>query len=231
MYIAVLEDDSDQADLLKSVLESADHTCRVFDAGERLLRSIGHDTFDLLIIDWMLPDIPGDEVLRRVRERLDWELPVLFVTQRDSEEDVVKALESGADDYMAKPVKPRELLARVGALGRRGQQASLSEDTFEAGPLRFNLSDRAVYLDGERVSLTDTEYRLASLLFQNPGRLFSRSHILETVWGRSPDIDTRTVDVHVSRLRRKLRLADIPGFTLKSVYQQGYRLESVAKDG
>jgi DNA-binding response OmpR family regulator len=230
MRVALLEDDSDQAQLMALWLEAAGHDCQTFGLARDFMRALARESFDILIIDWMLPDINGDEVVSWVRQNLDWPVPVLFVTQRDSEQDVVRALELGADDYMAKPAKRFELVARVNALGRRAQHARIDEGTLQFGSYEMDLSTHTLRRGGEEVELTNKEFDLALFLFRNNGRVLSRGHILESVWGSTSELNTRTVDTHISRLRRKLDLSEINGWRLRAVYQHGYRLEPVDRD-
>lgn len=228
MRIAYLEDDIEQAKLVMLWLEDAGHHCQHFETGRAFLRGVNKDSFDMLLLDWMLPDMNGDEVLDWVREKQDWHIPVLFITQRDSEEDIVHALERGADDYMVKPVKLRELLARIAALSRRmgGSQEAASE-ILEAPPFVFNQVSHVISRDGEKIETTHKEFDLALFLFRNQGRVLSRGHILESVWGQNPDLNTRTVDTHISRLRNKLGLSKNETWKLSAIYQHGYRLERV----
>jgi DNA-binding response OmpR family regulator len=228
--VALLEDEPDQSELLMSWLAAAGHCCQLFRHGKTLLSSVGRESYDLLILDWNLPDIGGDEVLTQVRGKLDWPIPILFTTSRDSEADIVYALERGADDYLVKPIRRLEFLARVGALIRRGTVAHEQLARLDFGPFQIDLGHRSIRLHDEAIELTDKEYDLAVFLFQNPGRLLSRGHVLESVWGRNPDLDTRTVDVHISRIRRKLQFGRDCGWRLAAVYQHGYRLEPTQEE-
>jgi len=223
MRIALLEDDRSQAELIRMWLQDAEHDCQTFELGKQLIRELGRDTYDLLVLDWMLPDIEGIEVLRWIREHIDWPIPILFVTGRDTESDIVAALESGADDYMSKPVKRLEMLARIKAISRRA--ISQDEPQMEFGDYLIDTNLRNVYLQGKPIELTQKEFDLVLFLFRCAGRVLSRGHILESVWGRSPDINTRTVDTHISRIRNKLDLRAGHGWQLRAVYQHGYRLE------
>jgi len=223
--LAVLEDDLEQSELLALWLVDAGHCCQLFRKGGDLLSALGRESYDLLIIDWNLPDMDGDEVLAQVRGKLDWPIPVLFATSRDGEADIVHALNMGADDYLIKPIRRMEFLARVNALFRRGTFSPEKPARIDFGAFRFDLLGRAIQREDTPVELTDKEYDLALFLFQNAGRLLSRGHVLESVWGCTPDLDTRTVDVHISRIRRKLQLGAGSGWRLAAVYQHGYRLE------
>lgn len=225
--IALLEDDAQQAKLVSLWLEAAGHACQHFESGKLFIKNVSHDSFDLLLLDWNLPDIDGDEVLSWVRQRVDWHIPVLFVTSRDSEEDIVHVLERGADDYMVKPIRRGELLARVAALARRSQGTGKEKEKIETGDLTLDLVHRSILRGGEPIELTGKEFDLALFLVKHIGRILSRGHILESVWGRSPDINTRTVDTHVSRIRKKLDLNPERGWRLSAIYQHGYRLERI----
>ena len=225
MRIALLEDDRYQADVMRAWLESWGHDCSVYSTGQAFRDGMRCAEFDLTILDWVLPDTDGVAVLTWLREHCDWRIPVIFVTRMDREEDVVTALEKGADDYMTKPVKPLEMQARIGALARRVQLPAERTDLVEVGDYRLNLQSRIVERRGERVDLTHKEFDLALFLFRQVGRLLSRAQIMESVWGTSAELNTRTVDTHVSRIRNKLHLLPENGWKLSAIYQHGYRLE------
>lgn len=225
MRIAILEDDRPQLDILDAWLDDAGHDCSGFTDADALCRSMRRESYDLLVLDWNLPRSSGPEVLAWVREHVDWRVPVLFTTARDREEDVVLALEGGADDYLVKPLRHRETVARITALARRVSSPLTEEGRLEEPPYSFDVERQQASLHGETVNLTGKEFQLAVFLFRNPGRLLSRGHILEAVWGKSGDLNTRTVDTHISRLRSKLNLGEENAWRLSSVYQHGYRLE------
>ena len=227
MRIALLEDDKDQAALVNLWLEGAGHEVKIFPNSREFQKAVAHDSFGLLVLDWILPDINGDEVLKWVRETVDWPIPVLFMTQRDAEEDVVHILELGADDYMAKPVSQAVLIARINALGRRARPREDDDQSTDYGAYHLDPKIHTISVNGEAIELTSREFDLAWFLFRNSGRVLSRGHILEAVWGSSPDLNTRTVDTHISRLRKKLNISEENGWRLKAIYQHGYRLESL----
>lgn len=227
MRIALLEDDIDQADLICAWLRSAGHNVRHYSTSRDFLRGVLRDSYELLILDWMLPRMDGLEVMRRVRESLRNYTPILFITARDDEDDVVKALESGADDYMPKPLAQREFLARIVALGRRAGGYA-SEQIANVEPYVIDTERKTVKFNGEPVELTHREYDLAVFMFRHIGSVISRAHILESIWGmHGADLNTRTVDTHISRLRKKLNINEANGWQLSAIYQHGYRLERV----
>lgn len=224
--IAILEDDPDQLALLQRWLVQDGHDVHGFTSGRDITARSGRESFDLFILDWQVPDIPGTEVLQWIRSHVSRTVPILFVTVRDSEQDIVFALECGADDYMIKPARQNELLARVRALLRRAYP--MEEDKLLSfPPFEVDTQRGEIRRNGTRVELTPKEYDLAVVLFRNIGRLLSRGHLQESVWGRSGDLATRTVDTHVSQVRKKLDLRAESGFRVVPVYNYGYRLEKV----
>ncbi|MEM6640427.1 MAG: response regulator transcription factor [Pseudomonadota bacterium] len=229
MRIALLEDDVDQANLVSAWLTDAGHHVRHFEASRDFLRAVLRDSYELLVLDWMLPRMDGLEVMQRVRESLRNYTPILFVTARDEEDAVVKALEAGADDYMAKPLARREFLARVTALGRRSGGFA-GEQITDVEPYEIDVERKAIALKGEAIELTHREFDLAAFMFRHVGSVISRAHILESIWGmHGADLNTRTVDTHISRLRKKLILTEENGWVLSAIYQHGYRLERLAE--
>ncbi|WP_369601547.1 response regulator transcription factor [Hahella sp. SMD15-11] len=227
MNIALLEDDPVQAGHVQQILEADGHRCDCFETGGSFLGAVTHDSYDLLIMDWQLPDEDGVSVLRELRHRLEWPVPVLFLTQRESEADIVTALDAGADDYMVKPPRAAELKARIRALTRRLKSGDEGEEVLTFGPFTIYRKQRRILLHGESLTLTDKDFDLTLFLFENKGRLLSRKYLLERIWGVTSNINTRTVDTHMSRLRRKLGIKPENGFRIKTIYQHGYRLEDV----
>jgi DNA-binding response OmpR family regulator len=226
MRIAVLDDDPTQLDLVSQSLARMGHDARTFPRAEVLLRQLRRETFDLLIVDWQLPDLSGPEVVRWVRAHVEHPIPILFITNRGEEADVMTGLASGADDYMVKPLRVGELTARVHALLRRSYPGQ-AEPVQEHGGYRFDLHQRTLSYRGEPIELKPKEWQLALVFFQHVGRLLSRNHLLDTVWGLNSEVSSRTLDTHVSHLRNKLQLRPSRGFRLVSVYGVGYRLEAV----
>ncbi|NOQ62879.1 MAG: response regulator [Methyloprofundus sp.] len=227
MKIALLEDDLALAELVSIWLVAENHSCEHEVMGENFIQLIKNKPFDLFIIDWNLPDISGIEVLKVIRQTLGWEVPVLFTTGRNDEQDIVEALNQGADDYLVKPVKRYEMLARINVIERRNQKAETQSKTFTLSSFQVDEEFRQISRDDKKITLTHKEFELALYLFKNIGELVSRSDILESVWGVNSELDTRTVDTHISRIRKKLPLNELSGLKLMSIYQHGYRLEKV----
>jgi len=225
MYIGIAEDDPDQAALIALWLEGAGHATRAFGSVADTLDALKKERFELLVFDWMLPDGTGAELLKWTRDNLGWDIPVLVLTSRDDEATVVAALQAGADDYVVKPPKPLELMARVAALARRVRSGGLP--VLRLGAFEIDIQRQRLTLDGEPVVLTQKEFDLSAYLFQSPGKLLSRDHLLNKIWGINADVDTRTVDTHVSRLRKKLGLDGSKGWKLVPVYGVGYRFERI----
>ena len=184
--------------------------------------------FEVFVLDWTLPDITGLEVLKLLRAQPQIVAPIIFATVRDAETDVVRALDAGADDYLIKPVRHQELLARINAVTRRLNRALIGTVDEVFGAYRFVPSGREVYRDQKALDLTAKEFELAIFLFKNTGKLLSRELISNTVWGRPVLELSRTIDTHISRIRKKLELSPTNGYRLQPIYNSGYRLERVA---
>ncbi|NOQ17028.1 MAG: response regulator [Methyloprofundus sp.] len=228
MKIALLEDDLALAELINLWLIAENHKIRHESMGKSFIHLVENNQFDLFIIDWNLPDISGLDVLKSIRQTLGWDIPVLFTTGRNDEQDIVNALNQGADDYLVKPVKRYEMIARINAMGRRKRNDNNDViNTFIIGIFQIDEQFHLITRNETPISLTNKEYELALYLFKNIGKLVSRSTILENVWGFNSQLDTRTVDTHISRIRKKLQLGETSGLKLMSIYQHGYRLEKL----
>ena len=227
MRIAILEDDPDQLALLKHWLALENHDLHGFLRGQALVQQAGRESFDLYILDWQVPDLSGIEVLEWLRRRVPESVPILFTTVRNSEEDIVFALNSGADDYMIKPLRKAELIARVTAILRRAYPRP-RETRLSIPPYELDLERREMSRSGQRIDVTPKEFDLCAFLFRNTGRLLSRGHLLQAVWGKDARVHTRTVDTHVSQVRKKVFAAHAD-YLLNPVYNYGYRLEKAAQ--
>src|ERR1035437_6461601 len=229
MRIAVLDDDRSQTDLVCQVLTAAGHVCHPFQSGKEMVNQLRRESYDMLVIDWQVPDLSGAEVLRWARDKLPANLPVLFMTSRSGEDEIVEGLAAGADDYMIKPIRRGELLARVQALLRRAYPSQNPVEQIHFGQYMFEARTGRLTLAGTPIEVTQKEFDLALLFFRNLGRPLSRAYILEAVWSRDIDIPSRTMDTHVSRVRSKLQLRPENGFRLAPVYSYGYRLEQISE--
>ena len=200
--VLVVEDEPAIAELIRSYLARDGFSVHVVGDGLAALTAIARDRPAVIVLDVGLPGLDGTEVCRRIRADGDW-TPVLFVTARDDEVDRVVGLELGADDYVTKPFSPRELVARVKAVRRRGAP-SAGAGRVSVGALSIDLETRRAYASGVPVELTTTEFELLAHLMHRPGRVFAREELLTEVWGYPAGTPTRTVDVHVAQLRAKL---------------------------
>ena len=226
MRIAVLDDDPLQLELIGRVVREAGHHAQLYESGLAYLQALRRESFDMLLVDWEVPDMSGPEIVRWAREHLTATLPIVFITHRSEERDIVEGLACGADDFIIKPVRVAELTARINALLRRAYPQS-REDVQVFGPYRFTQSTFTAEFHGQCVTLTHREFALAVLLFQNLGRLMSRDHLREAVWGQNAEVLSRTLDTHVSRLRQVLRLRPGHEYTISAVYGLGYRLDAL----
>jgi two-component system, OmpR family, response regulator RegX3 len=225
MKVALLEDDGLLAELVTEWLVEASYEVVHFRTGLDFIRKYPNDFFDICLFDWMLPDMQGLDVMISIMMRAKKIPPIIFLTGRSDEADIVRVIDAGADDYLVKPVSKALLLSRMNAVLRRVVGRSMIDTLHEYGNLKFDIKERLVYVDGEEAKLTDKEFDLALYFVRNEGSLLSRTHLMHVVWGASSDIETRKVDVHVSHLRTKLKLTPENGWKLTSIYQQGYRLE------
>lgn len=223
-YILVVEDEASLIELLRYNLETEGFRVEVAEDGEEALMKINEDTPDLALLDWMLPKLSGLDVCRRLRGRMETRnMPIIMLTAKGEEEDRVRGLDTGADDYITKPFSPSELVARIRAVLRRIRPA-LAEERLACGDLTMDLASHKVDRCGREVKLGPTEFRLLRHFMEHPGRVLSRDHLLDAVWGRDVYVEQRTVDVHIRRLRKALNgegEADI----IRTVRSTGYALE------
>lgn len=228
LEIAILEDDPAQSELIESWLNIEDYQTNSFFNGQSLLDELNSRSFDLLLIDWELPDINGPDVMKVIRSQKQLDTPIIFITSRDSEDDIVNALNSGADDYLVKPVRQLEFIARVKANTKNANKFTnnnkIADDYY---PYKFIPGSDVAILNNKTIELSSKEFELSLFLFRNEGKLLERKEILSAVWKQEAELNTRTVDTHVSIIRKKLDISPKNGWRLKSVYGHGYRLEKV----
>ena len=220
--LLLVEDDRPLAELVRFHFDRAGYAVTRTGDGEEALILAEEVRPDLVILDWMIEGISGIEVCRRLRRRpATANLPIIMLTARGEENDRVRGLETGADDYLTKPFSPKELVARAGAVLRRVRPA-LAAETLDYGGIEMDLAAHRVRRDGKAIQLGPTEYRLLRHFLENSGRVFSRQQLLETVWPHSEDIELRTVDVHIRRLRLALGEPDL----IRTVRSAGYALDA-----
>ncbi len=227
MRICLLDDDLAQLNLLSLWLNQANYTIFQFSSGRSLMASLRQQGYDLFVLDWGVPDLNGIEVLRRIRLQLGDVVPVIFVTQRDFEEDIIDVLNAGADDYLVKPVRKGIFLARVEALIRRAYPKTRARQ-LSFPPFEIDIDKSELRRDGEVITLTNKEFLLTLEFFRNLGRVVSRTELFQKIWGQDGAANMRTIDAHVSSIRRKLALSSNSSFSLIPVYGFGYRLDNHA---
>lgn len=219
--VLIVEDETDVVDLLRYNLKRAGFKVLVANSGDDGLAAVRGHRPDVVVLDLMLPGMNGLEVCRALKKDPETaNIPVLMLTAKDEQKDRVKGLETGADDYVGKPFSPRELVLRVQALLRRLRTSAASTSLIELDGLTLDKSSLQARIDGERLELTNTEFKLLLTLVNNRGRTLGRDDLLRDVWGYSPGMDTRTVDTHMRRLREKLQRHS---HRLETVRGEGYR--------
>jgi two-component system phosphate regulon response regulator PhoB len=224
-HVLLVEDDAALAELVRWHLERENFEVEHTVDGEEALLLARERAPDLVLLDWMVEGLSGIEVCRRLRRVPDTaNVPIIMLTARGEEEDRVRGLETGADDYVTKPFSPRELVARVGAVLRRVRPA-LAGEQLAYSDIEMDTAAHKVRRGGSPVALGPTEFRLLKHFLEHPGRVFSRERLLDSVWGRDSDIEPRTVDVHIRRLRKAINIADCPDI-IRTVRSAGYALDA-----
>lgn len=222
--ILVAEDEPPISEVLTYNLEKSGFRTMVAYDGLTALQHAENHTINAVILDWMMPGMSGIDVCRAIRaDGRTADLPIMMLTARGDEADRVHGLETGADDYMVKPFSPREMVARVHALLRRSRPVSSGAD-ITCGPLAINMAQHKVTVEGHSVKLGPTEYRLLKFFMENPGRVYSREVLMDRVWANGVNIESRTVDVHVRRLRKSLMDVGAPD-PIRTVRGAGYSLD------
>ncbi|MGD9810157.1 MAG: phosphate regulon transcriptional regulator PhoB [Sphingobium sp.] len=226
-HMLLVEDDAALAELLIWHFRKEDFDVAHTVDGEEALILAQEHTPDIVLLDWMVESLSGIEVCRRLRRNANTaNVPIIMLTARGEEEDRVRGLETGADDYVTKPFSPRELVARVGAVLRR-VRPGLAGETLSFGDIEMDTVGHKVRRGGQMVPLGPTEYRLLKHFLEHPGWVFSRERLLDSVWGRDSDIELRTVDVHIRRLRKAINTGGQRDI-IRTVRSAGYALDSEA---
>jgi two-component system, OmpR family, phosphate regulon response regulator PhoB len=224
--LLVVEDDPALAELLEFSFRAEGYAVTVTANGDDALLLSAEEPPDLVILDWMIEGTSGLEVCRRLRRnKATAHVPIIMLTAREAEDDRIRGLDTGADDYITKPFSPRELKARVAAILRRIRPA-LAGELLELGDLALDSTAHRVSRRGAALRLGPTEFRLLKFFMEHPGRVFSRSQLLDGVWGTDADVELRTVDVHIRRLRKAIELDGIAD-PVRTVRSAGYSLEPV----
>ena len=222
--VLIVEDEPPLVELLSYNLEKAGFQIHIARDGEEALLAVEERKPDLILLDWMLPYVSGIEICRRIRRNPETRnVPIIILTARGEEDDRIRGLEAGADDYVVKPFSPSELVARVRAVLRRTRPA-FDKDSLTYGDITMDLTTHRVSRNDEPVDLGPTEFRLLRFMMEHPGRVFSREQLLDSVWGHDTYIEPRTVDVHIRRLRKAMNL---PGTTdlIRTIRSAGYALD------
>ena len=222
--VLVVEDEDSYSDALAYMLRKEGFEVSVAGTGPAALAEFDRAGADIVLLDLMLPGLPGTEVCRQLRQVST--VPVIMVSAKDAEVDKVVGLELGADDYITKPYSPRELVARVRAVLRRGQETDPASSTLEVGRVRMDVDRHVVTVDGAEVRLPLKEFELLELFLRNSGRVLTRGQLIDRVWGADYVGDTKTLDVHVKRLRAKVEPDPANPRSLVTVRGLGYRLEA-----
>jgi two-component system, OmpR family, response regulator RegX3 len=223
--ILLVEDEIALSDPLSFLLEREGYEVEVAADGPSAITAFDQDGADLVLLDLMLPGLPGTEVCREIRTRST--VPIIMLTAKDSEIDIVVGLELGADDYVTKPYSTRELLARIRAvLRRRIEVEDFDEAVLEGGRVRMDVDRHTVEVDGEPVPMPLKEFELLELLMRNPGRVLTRGQLIDRVWGSDYFGDTKTLDVHIKRIRSKIEQHPSEPVQLVTVRGLGYRFEA-----
>ncbi len=222
LNVLVVEDEDAIREMLVMVLEQASLQVSAVASAEQALQSLAENRVDLMLLDWMLPGISGVELARRLKKDPGYkDLPIILLTARGEEEDKIRGLEIGADDYVTKPFSPKELLARIKAVMRRSGKLS-EQGQLSVGDLTLDAEQHRLTIAGKTVDVSPTEFRLMQFFMTNPDKVYSRTHLLDQVWGRSVYIEERTVDVHIRRLRKLLAEFDREDL-IQTVRGFGYR--------
>jgi two-component system phosphate regulon response regulator PhoB len=222
--VLIVEDDETIVTLLMYTLEKHHYSTKYVRRGDQAVWMAEEMKPDLILLDWMLPGKHGVDVCKELRAKKETkDIPIIMISARGEEADKVKGLNIGVDDYLVKPVSPKELMARVEALLRRAKPALVTQE-LAFGDIKMNLDMHAVYYRDTRIELGPTEYNILQYLMQHPNRIFSREQLIQAVWGYDKETDVRTVDVHINRLRTSMGMDKKKGTVIRTVRSAGYCL-------
>lgn len=224
MRIAIADDDPELLQQLRTALQDTEHLCESFRTGDQLMTSLKRETYDVVLVDWNMPGESGLGVIRWATTSLEKPPAFIMITSRSDKSDVVRGLEAGAVDYVVKPESKEVILARIEAANRRLRPPE--PDRFASfGDYKLDRLLKTISWKGDPIKLTNKEVELATLFFDNMNRPLSRAYIFGQVWGGVPDVESRTLDLHVSRVRSKLQLRPLHGFAIQTVFGFGYRMD------
>jgi len=224
-HLFIAEDETAIVSLLKYNLEKEGHKISSSENGEEALKLIKDKNPDLILMDWMLPDLSGVEICKQLKKNKKYsDIPIIILTAKGEEEDKLKAFDTGADDYVTKPFSQKELNARIKSLLRRSKPQA-SSDIVQFTDLKIDRITKRVYRKGLEISLGPTEFKLLDFFIKNPKRVYSREQLLNNVWGENIYVETRTVDVHIRRLRQAINIEGSKSL-IRTVRSAGYSLES-----
>lgn len=226
MRIAIADDDKLIRDHAEATLSLAGYQCETFTNGRDVIATLKRDTFDLLLLDWNMPGMTAIEVIEWARQNLDDVPRIVVLTSRSSDLDIAHALDAGADDFISKPASAEIIRARVMANLRRTRPSQAQERFQTWGVYRFDRLEQSVSVNGTPTALTPKEFALSLLLFENLQRPLSRTYLLQRLWNNTIDLSTRTLDMHISKMRTKLCLRPENGFRLQTLSGYGYRLDT-----
>ena len=229
MRVVIADDEPDVIAFLKSILEEMGHVVVSFNDGNLLSQAMVRETFDLLILDWNIPGKDGLATLQWMQSTMSERPPVIMMTNRSAKKDISDALNAGADDYITKPEDRSVVAARINAMLRRNAGTGAFDTKATYGKYMLDRLEQTVEIDNKTIALTAKEFELADLFFRNADRTLSRNYIMETIWRTTAALATRTLDMHISRVRAKLDLQPENGFRIFTVFGYGYRLESISQ--
>jgi DNA-binding response OmpR family regulator len=230
MRIAIADDDKDAREFAQHTLSLAGHQCSAFANGRDIIAQLKRETFDLILLDWNMPGLSAIDVIEWVRQGLSDVPRIIVLTSRVSDADIAFALDAGADDFITKPASGEVIRARVAATLRRASKEQATKRVEQREVFAFDRLDQAVTFGGTVVRLTPKEFDLALLFFDNLQRPLSRGYILQRIWNNTADLSTRTLDMHVSKIRTKLGLRPENGYRLQTISSYGYRLDKFNDD-